>query len=38
VLRRVRAALAPGGMFVNVDATFSRHLENSTGHPVATLC
>jgi hypothetical protein len=38
VLRRVRAALAPGGVFVNVDATFSSHLENKTGHPVAPLC
>jgi hypothetical protein len=38
VLRRVRAALAPGGMFVMVDAKFSSHLENNIGNPLAPLC
>jgi SAM-dependent methyltransferase len=38
VLRRVRAALAPGGMFVMVDARFSSHLENNIGNPLAPLC
>ncbi|OZM71850.1 methyltransferase type 12 [Amycolatopsis antarctica] len=38
VLRRVRAALAPGGVFVMVDAKFSSHLENNIGNPFAALC
>jgi hypothetical protein len=38
VLRRARAALAPGGVFVMVDAKFSSHLENNVGHPLAPLC
>jgi SAM-dependent methyltransferase len=38
VLRRVRAALSPGGMFVMVDAKFSSRLENNVGNPFAPLC
>lgn len=38
VLRRVRAALAPGGVFVMVDAKFSGRLENNIGNPLAALC
>jgi hypothetical protein len=38
VLRRVRGALAPGGVFVMVDAKFSSHLENNIGNPLAPLC
>lgn len=38
VLRRVRAALAPGGVFVMVDAKFSSHLESNVGNPFAPLC
>jgi hypothetical protein len=37
VLRRVRAALAPGGVFVMVDTKFSSSLENNVGNPVAPL-
>lgn len=37
VLRRVRAALAPGGVFVMVDTKFSSRLENNVGNPVAAL-
>ncbi len=38
VLRRVRAALAPGGVFLMVDAKFSSYLENNVGNPFAPLC
>jgi hypothetical protein len=38
VLRRVRSALSPGGMFVMVDAKFSSRLENNVGNPFAPLC
>jgi protein-L-isoaspartate O-methyltransferase len=38
VLRRARGALAPGGVFIMVDAKFSSHLENNVGHPLAPLC
>ena len=38
VLRRVRAALAPGGVFVMIDTTFSSHLENNVGNPLSALC
>jgi SAM-dependent methyltransferase len=38
VLRRVRAALAPGGVFVMVDAKFSSDLDKNVGHPLAPLC
>jgi Methyltransferase domain len=38
VLDRVRAALAPGGVFVMVDAKFSSHLTGNVGHPLAALC
>jgi SAM-dependent methyltransferase len=38
VLRRARAALAPGGVFVIVDARFSSHLENNVANPLAPLC
>ncbi len=38
VLHRVRAALAPGGVFVMVDAKFSSHLTGNVGHPLAALC
>lgn len=36
-LSRVRAALAPGGVFVVVEAKFSSHLENNAGNPFAPL-
>jgi len=38
VLRRVRAALAPGGLFVMVDTGFASDLDENTGHPLAALC
>jgi SAM-dependent methyltransferase len=38
VLRRVRAALQPGGVFVMVDAKFSSRLESNIGNPFAPLC
>jgi hypothetical protein len=38
VLRRVRAALAPCGVFVMVDAKFSSQLAANVGHPLAALC
>jgi SAM-dependent methyltransferase len=38
VLRKVRAALADGGVFVMVDAKFSSHLEHNVGNPLAPLC
>jgi hypothetical protein len=38
VLRQARAALAPGGVFVMVDAKFSSQLENNVGNPFAPLC
>ncbi|MEV8378876.1 class I SAM-dependent methyltransferase [Kribbella sp. NPDC056861] len=38
VLRRIRAALAPGGVFVMVDAYFSSRLENNLDNPLAPLC
>ena len=38
VLHRVRAALAPGGVFVMVDAKFSSDLAGNVGHPLAALC
>ena len=38
VLRRVRGALAPGGVFVMVDAKFSSDLAGNIGHPLAALC
>jgi hypothetical protein len=38
VLRRVRAALAPGGVFVMVDAKFSSDLAGNICNPLAALC
>lgn len=38
VLRTVRAALQPGGVFLMVDAKFSSYLENNVGNPFAPLC
>jgi len=38
MLRRVREALAPGGVFVMVDANFSSQLEENVGNPFAPLC
>ncbi|HTT52551.1 MAG TPA: class I SAM-dependent methyltransferase [Streptosporangiaceae bacterium] len=38
VLRRVRAALAPGGMFLMVDTKFSSDLAGNVGNPLAALC
>src|SRR5579875_713156 len=38
VLRRIRDALAPDGVFVMVDANFSSLLENNVGNPLAALC
>jgi len=38
VLRNVYEALAPGGMFVMVDAKFSTHVERNVGSPHAALC
>ncbi|MGP8000223.1 MAG: class I SAM-dependent methyltransferase [Streptosporangiaceae bacterium] len=38
VLRRVRAALAPGGLFLMVDAKFSSDLAVNVGNPLAALC
>ncbi|GAB1515293.1 class I SAM-dependent methyltransferase [Actinophytocola sp. KF-1] len=38
VLRRVHAALAPGGVFVMVDAKFSSDLDGNVGNPLAALC
>jgi SAM-dependent methyltransferase len=38
VLREARAALAPGGVFVMVDAKFSSDLAGNVGHPLAALC
>jgi 2-polyprenyl-3-methyl-5-hydroxy-6-metoxy-1,4-benzoquinol methylase len=38
VLRRIHGALAPGGVFVMVDAKFSSRLENNVGNPLAPLC
>ena len=38
VLRNVRAALAPDGVFVMVDAKFSTHVERNVGVPHAALC
>ena len=38
VLRQARAALAPGGLFVMVDAKFSSQLAGNIGHPLAALC
>jgi len=38
VLRRARAALAPGGVFIMVDAKFSSDLAGNIGHPLAALC
>jgi 2-polyprenyl-3-methyl-5-hydroxy-6-metoxy-1,4-benzoquinol methylase len=37
VLRRVRAALAPDGVFVMVDAKFATRLEDNTANPYAPL-
>ncbi|MGW3961346.1 class I SAM-dependent methyltransferase [Amycolatopsis sp. NPDC005003] len=37
VLRRVREALAPDGLFFMVDTNFSSHLENNVGNPLAAL-
>ncbi|WP_410592942.1 class I SAM-dependent methyltransferase [Amycolatopsis sp. lyj-23] len=37
VLRRVRRALAPDGLFFMVDTNFSSHLEKNVGHPLAAL-
>jgi SAM-dependent methyltransferase len=37
VLRRVRDALAPGGVFVMIDTNFSTRLEDNTGNPYAPL-
>lgn len=38
VLAQVRAALAPGGVFVMVDAKFSSDLAGNIGNPLAALC
>lgn len=38
VLRRVRAALEPDGVFVMVDTKFSSRLEDNIGNPLAPLC
>ena len=38
VLQQVRTALAPGGVFVMIDAKFSSHLAGNVGHPLAALC
>ena len=37
VLRRVREALAPGGVFVMVDAKFASRLEDNIGNPYAPM-
>ncbi|MGW4059479.1 class I SAM-dependent methyltransferase [Amycolatopsis sp. NPDC004747] len=37
VLRRVREALAPDGLFFMVDTNFSSHLEQNVGNPLAAL-
>ncbi|MEV5712532.1 methyltransferase domain-containing protein [Amycolatopsis mediterranei] len=37
VLRRIRHALAPDGLFFMVDTTFSSHLERNVGNPLAAL-
>ena len=38
VLHRVRNALAPGGVFVMVDAKFSSRLEENIANPYAPMC
>ncbi|WP_329046363.1 class I SAM-dependent methyltransferase [Amycolatopsis sp. NBC_01488] len=38
VLRRIRGALAPDGLFFMVDTNFSSHVENNIGNPLAALC
>lgn len=38
VLRRIRAALAPGGVFLMVDAKFASDLAGNVGNPLAALC
>ncbi|MEU5266638.1 methyltransferase domain-containing protein [Amycolatopsis sp. NPDC021455] len=37
VLRRIRGALAPDGLFFMVDTDFSSHLEKNVGNPLAAL-
>jgi ubiquinone/menaquinone biosynthesis C-methylase UbiE len=37
VLRRIREALAPDGLFFMVDTNFSSHLEKNVGNPLAAL-
>ncbi|MER6799941.1 class I SAM-dependent methyltransferase, partial [Amycolatopsis mediterranei] len=37
VLRRIRHALAPDGLFFMVDTNFSSHLERNVGNPLAAL-
>jgi 2-polyprenyl-3-methyl-5-hydroxy-6-metoxy-1,4-benzoquinol methylase len=37
VLRRIRGALAPDGLFFMVDTNFSSHLEKNIGNPLAAL-
>ena len=38
VLAEIRAALAPGGVFLMVDAKFASDLAGNTGNPQAALC
>lgn len=38
VLRRIRGALKPDGLFFMVDTNFSSHVENNVGNPLAALC
>jgi ubiquinone/menaquinone biosynthesis C-methylase UbiE len=38
VLRRIRGALAPDGLFFMVDTNFSSHVEKNVGNPLAALC
>lgn len=37
VLRRIRGALAPDGLFFMVDTNFSSHLDKNVGNPLAAL-
>ncbi|WP_290057929.1 class I SAM-dependent methyltransferase [Amycolatopsis solani] len=38
VLRRIRGALAPDGLFFMVDTNFSADVARNVGHPLAALC
>lgn len=38
VLRQIRAALTPGGVFLMVDAKFATDLAGNVGNPQAALC